>query len=40
MFLECTGLYVREGKKEWEAEPGKMYYVLKLGKIINEKATF
>lgn len=34
-FVECEGLCVREGKKEWGAEPGKLYYVLRLGKIEN-----
>lgn len=37
MFLECTGMLIREGKQEWGAEPGKRYYVLKLGNIIKNE---
>ena len=37
MFLECTGMFIREGKQEWGAEPGKRYYVLKLGNIIKNE---
>lgn len=31
-FIEC---YVDTGKPEWGAEPGKEYFVIKLGEIIN-----
>lgn len=33
--LPCVGLEVREGKPEWGAEPGKKYFVIKLGDRIN-----
>lgn len=31
---ECLGIEIREGRPEWGAEPGKKYFVIKLGKII------
>jgi hypothetical protein len=39
IFLECTGLFVREGKEEWGAIPGEQHYVLKLGKVIKKAAN-
>lgn len=29
------GIEIREGRKEWGAEPGKKYFVIKLGERIN-----
>ncbi len=34
-IADCT-LYVGTGKKEWGAEPGKMYYVLRIDRIYKE----
>ena len=36
VMLECLSISVRKGKPEWGAEPDKLYFVIKLGKIINE----
>jgi|GEM_PF-462827 len=33
-FIECKGLTIGSGRKEWGAVPGEEYYVLKLGKKI------
>lgn len=35
--IEWLGLYVKMGKIKWGAEKNKIYYVLKLGKIIKKK---
>jgi hypothetical protein len=35
--LESKGIEVGEGKPEWGAEPNKEYYIIKLGKIIEQK---
>jgi hypothetical protein len=35
MKLKCEGIEVRTGKEEWGAEPGKEYYVIKLGELLN-----
>lgn len=32
--LEHKGIEIREGNPEWGAEPGKIYFVIKHGKII------
>lgn len=32
--LEHKGIEIREGKPEWGAEPGKLYFVIKHGEII------
>ena len=32
--FECNGIEIREGRPEWGAEPGKKYFVIKLGKQI------
>lgn len=32
--LEHLGIEIREGNPEWGAEPGKLYFVIKHGKII------
>jgi len=34
-FIECKGLKVAEGKKEWGAKPGEQYHTLILGDILN-----
>lgn len=34
MTLECKGIEIGTGKPEWGAEPGKEYFVIKLGEII------
>lgn len=31
MLRRCLGIEVSEGKPEWGAEPGKKYFVIKLG---------
>ena len=31
--IELKGIEIKEGNPEWGAEPGKRYFVLKLGKI-------
>ncbi|HAY3545139.1 TPA: hypothetical protein JRX92_003541 [Elizabethkingia anophelis] len=32
--LEHLGIEIREGNPEWGAEPGKLYFVIKHGKIL------
>lgn len=32
--LEHNGIEISTGKKEWGAEPNKLYFVIKHGKII------
>lgn len=32
--VECLGIEIKTGKSEWGAEPGKEYFVIKLGDII------
>jgi len=32
--LEHKGIEIREGNPDWGAEPGKLYFVIKHGKII------
>ncbi len=32
--LEHKGIEIREGNPEWGAEPGKIYFVIKHGKIV------
>lgn len=34
--IECKGIEIREGKPEWGATPGEMYFVLKLGEILTQ----
>lgn len=34
--IECRDIEIREGKKEWGAEAGVKYFVIKLGKILNK----
>lgn len=34
LTLEHNGIEIREGRPEWGAEPGKIYFVIKHGKII------
>lgn len=33
--LKCTGIEVCEGRPEWGAEPGKKYFVIKLGERLD-----
>lgn len=33
--VECEAIIRGEGRPEWGAEPGKEYYVIKLGNIIS-----
>lgn len=35
--LEHKGIEIREGRKEWGAEPGKLYFVIKHGDVIEER---
>lgn len=35
--IELKGIEIKEGKPEWGAEPGKKYFVLKLGEILNDR---
>lgn len=39
MTLGCEGISIGEGKSEWGAEPGKEYFVIKLGDIISTPLT-
>jgi hypothetical protein len=39
MSIECTGIEITTGNPEWGAEPGKKYFVIKLGKIISKSNT-
>lgn len=32
--IQCKGIEIREGRPEWGAEPGKKYFVIKLGEKI------
>lgn len=32
MKFECLGIEIRTGNTDWGAEPGKEYFVIKLGK--------
>ena len=34
MTLKCKGIEIGIGKPEWGAEPGREYFVIKLGEII------
>lgn len=34
--LEHSGIEIRDGKPEWGAEPGKLYFVIKHGNIISQ----
>jgi hypothetical protein len=34
MDVELAGIWIGEGLREWGAEPGKKYFVLRLGKVI------
>jgi len=34
--LEHAGIEIRTGNTEWGAEPGKLYFVIKHGEIINK----
>ncbi|MCR4964831.1 MAG: hypothetical protein K6A41_04165 [Bacteroidales bacterium] len=40
MEVECNGIDIGFGKEEWGAVPGKIYYVISLGKVIGEGDTF
>ena len=33
--IEFKGIKIREGNPEWGAQPGKKYFVLKLGEILS-----
>ncbi len=33
--LECKGISIGTGKPEWGAEPGKEYFVIRLGKMVD-----
>lgn len=35
MLRHCAGIEIREGRPEWGAEPGKKYFVIKLGERID-----
>lgn len=37
--VDFKGIEYRKGKSEWGAEPGKEYFVIKLGKIIQSPNT-
>jgi len=34
MSIKCLGVDIGTGKEDWGAEPGKEYFVIKLGEII------
>lgn len=35
IIVDFNGIEIREGHQEWGAEPGKKYFVIKLGKQIS-----
>ena len=35
--FEHTGIEIREGREEWGAEPGKLYFVIKHGRRLVDK---
>ena len=39
MVVELKYISIRAGLKEWGAEPGKKYFVIHLGKILNQFNT-
>lgn len=34
-IFKCEGIEIREGRQQWGAEPGKKYFVIKLGERIS-----
>lgn len=38
-LIECNGIEIRTGKPEWGAVPDTEYFVIKLGKIIQNNTT-
>lgn len=34
ILFECKGIEIGEGRTEWGAKPGKIYFIIKLGKEI------
>ena len=36
LLVECKGIEIREGNPKWGALPGEIYFVIKLGKILNQ----
>jgi hypothetical protein len=39
MLVECNGIHIGQGKPEWGAVPGETYFVIELGKIIEENGS-
>ena len=39
MLVECNGIHVGEGKPEWGAVPGEEYFVISLGKILEDNGS-
>lgn len=39
MLVECNGIHIGRGKPEWGAVPGETYFVIELGKIIEENGS-
>ena len=37
ILIELQGFSIGQGKKEWGAEQGEVYFIIHLGKIINTK---
>lgn len=35
--IELSGIFLRRGRPEWGAEPGKQYFVLELGQITHKE---
>lgn len=35
IVVECDGIVIREGREEWGAIKGELYFVIRLGKIIS-----
>jgi hypothetical protein len=35
-YIEFKGIEIREGKPEWGADPGQVYIVIKLGRIVHK----
>jgi hypothetical protein len=39
MDVEWLGTTIRQGVKQWGAEPDEQYFVIKLGKVLNSPLT-
>lgn len=37
MYIKCNGLKLGDGRAEWGAIPGNLYFILSLGQIIHKE---